>query len=141
MRSAPLLASLAVSVALPATGRAFPQTTALRTFGVRDGLAHERVNCFFEDHLGFLWIGTWEGLSRFDGRDFQSFGTRDGIKSPLVWCVAESPAGRIWVGTHCGGMARAVGGADGRPAFESVRGAPRLDDDAIFDCAFAAGRA
>jgi len=54
MRSAPLLASLAVSVVLPATGRALPQTTALRTFGVRDGLAHERVNCFFEDRLGFL---------------------------------------------------------------------------------------
>ncbi len=141
MRSAPLLASLAVSVTLLATGRALPQTTALRTFGVRDGLAHERVNCFFEDRLGFLWIGTWEGLSRFDGREFQSFGARDGLESPLIWCVAESPAGRIWVGTHCGGMARAVGGADGRPAFESVRVEPRLDDDAIFDCAFAADSA
>src|SRR5262249_49391838 len=133
MRSAPLLAVLLVL----ATGRALPQAAALRTFGVRDGLAHERVNCFFEDRLGFLWIGTWEGLSRFDGREFESFGTRDGLKSPLVWCVTGSPPGRLWIGTPCGGMARQTAGADGRSAFESIRVAPRTDDDSIFDCAFA----
>src|SRR5690349_6275644 len=134
MRSAPPL--LATIVVL-ATGRALPQAAALRAFGVRDGLAHERVNCCFEDRLGFLWIGTWEGLSRFDGRDFKSFGARDGLNSPLVWCIGEAPSGRLWFGTHGGGMARQTAGRDGGPAFESVRVAPRLDDDSIFDCAFA----
>src|SRR5262245_11895560 len=133
MRSAFLLATIVVL----ATGRALPQAAALRTFGVRDGLAHERVNCFFEDRLGFLWIGTWEGLSRFDGREFRSFGARDGLRSPFVWSVGEAPSGRLWFGTHCGGMARQLAGGDGGPAFESVRVAPRLDDDTVFDCAFA----
>jgi len=137
MRLAPFLAALLATPAVLAPAGASPQATALQCFGVRDGLAHERVNCFFEDRLGFLWIGTWEGLSRFDGREFQDFGTADGLTSPLVWCVGEAPSGRLWIGTHCGGMARQVAGARGRTAFEPVRVAPRLDDDAIFDFSFA----
>src|SRR5882672_2015060 len=133
MRTAPLLATI---VAL-AAGRAYAQATTMRAFGVRDGLVHERANCFFEDRHGFLWIGTWEGLSRFDGREFENFGTRDGLQSPLVWCVGEAPSGRVWVGTHYGGMARQVAGANGRAAFETVHVAARPDDDSIFECAFA----
>jgi signal transduction histidine kinase/ligand-binding sensor domain-containing protein len=102
---------LAVSLAAFAAFAAFESTSAAqntvsRSFSVRDGLVHERVNDFLEDRYGFLWIATWEGASRFDGRSFLSFGPADGLGSPLVWCIGESPTGRIWLGTSTGGLAR-----------------------------------
>ena len=33
----------------------------------RLGLSHQSVNCFWEDEFGFMWIGTQNGLNRFDG--------------------------------------------------------------------------
>lgn len=127
---------LALPVLLVAAGVARPQAAQLRSFGVRDGLVHERVNGFFEDHLGFLWVPTWEGLSRFDGATFLNFGTDRGLRCPLVWCVAESPGGRIWAGTHGGGVARLTSGPPGAPAFESVSLAGAADDDVAFELAF-----
>jgi len=77
MRLAPLLILVAATTARP-------QSAQLRSFGVRDGLVHERVNGFLEDRLGFLWIATWEGLSRFDGSEFVNFGSDRNLPCPLV---------------------------------------------------------
>lgn len=37
---------------------------------VKDGLSHGIVNCFYRDSEGFLWIGTYNGLNRYDGSNF-----------------------------------------------------------------------
>ena len=118
----PLLVALAPALAA--------QELPLRFWGVRDGLAHPRADALYEDAKGWLWIGTWEGLSRFDGRRFASYGTRDGLPVALVNCIAQDPAGRLWVGTQGGGLAfldeaSEPRGADRRgrerPAFVAVR--------------------
>lgn len=41
--------------------------------GTGDGLSHQTVNCFHQDEFGFLWIGTKDGLNRFDGNEFEIF--------------------------------------------------------------------
>ena len=38
----------------------------MRFKDVRQGLSHQTVNCFYQDEFGFLWIGTQDGLNRFD---------------------------------------------------------------------------
>jgi signal transduction histidine kinase/ligand-binding sensor domain-containing protein len=120
-----------VAVVACARDHVAAQQLSLRTYTARDGLAHDRVNCIHQDRRGFLWFGTWEGLSRFDGRSFVSFGTTAGLAVSFVSCIAEDAAGTLWVGTLGGGVARmrqqpdASGGV-----FDSFRVAtvPRADD-------------
>lgn len=45
----------------------------MRFKDVRQGLSHQTVNCFYQDEFRFLWIGTQDGLNRFDGRKFEVF--------------------------------------------------------------------
>lgn len=123
----PRLLLLALACASSATA----QQLALQTFSVRDGLAHSRVNCLFEDCRGYLWLGTWEGLSRFDGRSFVNFGTADGLPNPFVTSIAEDHEGALWVGTLGNGIARLRERRDelGR-AFEAwAVGVPQLAND------------
>ena len=44
-----------------------------------DGLPTNQVTHLLHDHLGFLWVGTGDGLARFDGDRFETFGTKDGL--------------------------------------------------------------
>ena len=51
----------------------FPQNYTVKTFTTKDGLAHNNVRAIAEDSTGFLWIGTWDGLSRYDGYEFKNY--------------------------------------------------------------------
>src|SRR5262245_4700834 len=80
------------------------QELAFRRFGIQDGLGDSRVNCSLQDDKGYLWFGTAEGLSRFDGRRFTTYGTRHGLGSPEITGVAIDGRGRLWVATWGGGV-------------------------------------
>lgn len=105
---APRVRALALGAALLACGIARAQTLALRHYGVAEGLASGRVNCIRQDSRGYLWFGTWEGLSRFDGVEFRSYGTREGLSNFLLNAIAEDRDGNLWVATQGGGVARLV---------------------------------
>lgn len=62
----------------------------------------------FEDSRGMLWIYTFKGLSRFDGRQFVNFGTNEGLPSPNITQVCEDSLGYIYVATTKG-IARYTG--------------------------------
>lgn len=117
---------LRLALACCAAGALRAQQLPIHRYDVRDGLAHSRVDVFYQDHKGYLWIGTWEGLSRFDGSRFTNYGTREGLPNPIVNCIAEDGRGRLWVGTHGGGLARLLDdpGEDpdyGSAGFDPVR--------------------
>ncbi len=73
---------------------------------IEDGLSHNSVNCFLHDSKGFLWIGTFEGLNRYNGYDIEIF--RSNINDPaslsnnFIECIAEDSRGYIWIGTQNG---------------------------------------
>ena len=48
-------------------------TLTIKLFGLKDGLSSNTVHCMLQDANGFLWVGTDEGLNRFDGREFVQF--------------------------------------------------------------------
>ena len=52
-----------------------------------------------KDHQGFLWIGTENGLYRYDGHRFLAFTTREGLPGNKITAIHESPDGTLWVGT------------------------------------------
>ncbi|MFT4022652.1 MAG: two-component regulator propeller domain-containing protein [Flavihumibacter sp.] len=74
-------------------------------FTVSNGLSDNRVSCFFKDRTGFMWIGTQNGLNRFDGRSFLVYNTgnaRHYISHPVVHAIAQDTTGRLWVATQSG---------------------------------------
>ncbi len=76
---------------------AYSQQLSIRHYDVRDGLAHSRVMAIHQDRKGYLWFGTWEGLSRFDGYRFTNYDTRDGLGNSLINGITEDRKGRLWV--------------------------------------------
>ena len=82
------------------------QQLPIRRYGVTDGMPHSGVYCIHRDRKGYLWLGTAEGLSRFDGYRFVNYGVRDGLVPPFINAVVEDSVGRIWVATNGGGVAR-----------------------------------
>jgi ligand-binding sensor domain-containing protein len=42
-------------------------------FTTQDGLPHNQVRCMAQDHFGFLWIASWDGLSCYDGSRFRNY--------------------------------------------------------------------
>src|SRR5258705_7976184 len=80
-----------------------------KNFTVEDGLLSNEVNVILQTRDGFLWIGTAEGLLRFDGRHFTPIKFLPHDSPILVRALAEAPDGALWVGTP-GGLARISSG-------------------------------
>lgn len=51
----------------------FSQNFSVNTFTTKDGLAHNNVRDIVKDNTGFLWIATYDGLSRYDGYEFKNY--------------------------------------------------------------------
>ncbi|MDE1145605.1 MAG: diguanylate cyclase [Azospirillaceae bacterium] len=96
---------LLVFVGLLPTSAARAQEYAFRSYTQEDGLANLSITALAQDAMGFLWVGTENGLYRFDGGKFQRFGPAEGLKEPYVSTVYVAPAGVLWVGTT-GGLYR-----------------------------------
>jgi ligand-binding sensor domain-containing protein/signal transduction histidine kinase len=64
----------------------------------------QKVSAIFQDRAGRLWLGTQDGLLRFD--DLKMFTQRDGLSANDVRAIAEDREGSLWVGTEGGGLNR-----------------------------------
>jgi PAS domain S-box-containing protein len=80
-----------------------------KNFTAEDGLLSNDVNVILQTRDGFLWIGTAEGLLRFDGRHFTPIKFLPQDSPIVVRALAEAPDGALWVGTP-GGLARIPSG-------------------------------
>jgi ligand-binding sensor domain-containing protein/two-component sensor histidine kinase len=70
-----------------------------------NGLSDNRVTCFLKDKTGFMWIGTENGLNRFDGHSFlvyQPGFMGHSISNPFINDIEEDGLGRLWVATQSG---------------------------------------
>lgn len=77
-----------------------------KSYDMEDGLSNNHVTCCIQDHYGFMWFGTRDGLNRFDSKKFHTFknySTENGsLVSNYILDLAISPAGDIWVSTNIG---------------------------------------
>ncbi|MGC0773058.1 MAG: diguanylate cyclase [Candidatus Acidiferrum sp.] len=74
------------------------------------GLTSLTPSCILQDQDGFIWIGTPDGLLRFDGTRVMRFGLEQGLPSTNVGQLVLAPTGRIWIVTSRG-IAYMEGGA------------------------------
>lgn len=88
--------------ALHASGWVYSQWTS------RDGLPHNSVTAILKRRDGELWIGTEDGLARFDGLKFTVLDARNTLSMPSepVQCLFEDSANRLWVGFGAYGLFR-----------------------------------
>ena len=100
-------------------------------YTTEDGLSHAGVTAITQDQYGFMWIGTQEGLNRFDGYKFENFYHRDDIEGTIsshaIYEILRDRRGTIWVGTENG-----LNRLDERTKrFEVFDSHPRLSDSRV----------
>ena len=72
------------------------------------GLPQNTIDAIVQTRDGYLWMGTEEGLARFDGVRFvvSDRQTAPALRSSFVSSIFEAPDGTLWIGTYGGGVAR-----------------------------------
>jgi ligand-binding sensor domain-containing protein len=75
---------------------------------VSAGLSHSNVRCTRQDSRGFLWVGTEDGLNRYNGYDFKVYRKIEGDTASLlrnsINSIYEDSRGTLWVSTRGGGL-------------------------------------
>ena len=85
-------------VALPAP-LAHAQPYLTQSYAIEEGLIQSQASALYQDRDGYLWIGTFGGLSRFDGLNFTNYTMDEGLTSNRITALAEDKEGNLWVGS------------------------------------------
>ncbi|MCP4202763.1 MAG: response regulator [bacterium] len=90
--------------------RSEPGTVRFRHLAQEDGLPSAGIQSILQDRDGFIWLGSQNGLSRFDGYEFTNYqhnpGDPGSLAHDFVWSLLEDHQGVLWVGTDGGGLSR-----------------------------------
>jgi len=121
IRGALLCSIVALFMSLGLLGQRY----TYRQYGSDEGLTNLSVNCLLQDRVGYIWVGTDNGLFRYDGDRFREFGHTEGVPNTEIRSLAESPDGVLWVGT-VSGIARRVGNR-----FEAVQTGEKVQHSTI----------
>ncbi|GAB5410866.1 MAG: hypothetical protein BalsKO_32310 [Balneolaceae bacterium] len=82
------------------------QSFDLTYFSTQSGLSNNIVYDVYQDHQGYIWVATENGLNRFDAYNFEVFSHElsdsTSISSNIVRTVFEDRAGNLWIGTQQG---------------------------------------
>lgn len=103
----PFLIGLLLSLAIQLNAQT--QGIRFQRIGLEDGLSNMSVDALHQDRFGFIWVGTWDGVSRYDGKSFEVFRTIPGDTNSLIFneikSFAEPNDSSLWVSTY-GGLTR-----------------------------------
>jgi ligand-binding sensor domain-containing protein/two-component sensor histidine kinase len=75
-----------------------------KTYTVEDGLVANPVRRIYQDSKGFIWIATWEGLSKYDGHKFTNYTIANGLSHNMVNDIYESADGKLYVAENNGSV-------------------------------------
>jgi len=80
----------------------------IEQLSINEGISNSRITTIFQDSRGFLWVGTQDGLNRYDGYEFREY-KHDAldtttISGNFIQSIIEIPNGNIWVGTKDNGI-------------------------------------
>ena len=88
----------------------YSQTIRFEHLGIAEGLSQSVVNAIIQDRTGFLWVGTEDGLNRYDGFQMKVFRPEPenprSLSDRWITSLAEDAQGFLWVGTRQGGLNR-----------------------------------
>lgn len=90
---------LLVGLGLMMVKTIYAQQYFFQNFNTENGLIQSQTNCLAQDKFNRLWIGTWGGLSIFDGSYFKNYTRANGLISNSVTSVDFLHDGSAWIGT------------------------------------------
>ena len=87
-----------------------PSTLYFRNLNTGNGLSQNKINCIIQDKRGFTWIGTDDGLNRYDGHRFQVFrhdpSNSATLSGNMITDLLEDKNEILWIATADGGLSR-----------------------------------
>ncbi len=83
-------------------GTTFGEQLPLKLYTTADGLPSDRIHAILPDSHGYLWLGTSDGIARFDGYGFTGLGVPEGLPGPEVGDLLEAGDGAYWAATNRG---------------------------------------
>lgn len=112
------------------SGRASSPSYLHDVWTAENGLPVNSATAIVQDSEGFLWIGTWQGLVRFDGSEFKVFNATetDGLDSNRITALILDKEGALWIGTTNGGLTRLKDGRFASFTSESGPGGDYIHD-------------
>jgi len=100
---------LLISLILSGVVRGNSYVPRIKHLSIKDGISNSRITVVYQDSKGFIWVGTRDGLNRYDGYEFREYkhDPADSVSIPgnFIHTLLETPDGNIWVGTKDNGIA------------------------------------
>lgn len=98
-----LIIGLNITLVYPAVDVQAYSNINFKDITIEDGLAQATVERIYQDSRGYIWIGTYDGLNRYDGKDFKVYryeeDSQNSIASNTIIAIEEDNNGYLWVGT------------------------------------------
>ncbi len=95
---------------LPALGAAEAPDLRFERISIDQGLSQNSLTALMQDRMGFLWIGTDDGLNRYDGYRFETLRNSptelNSLSNNRIRALLEDRDGILWIGTRNGGLNR-----------------------------------
>jgi ligand-binding sensor domain-containing protein len=82
----------------------YSQTLPYYHYTKNDGLPSSNVLDLFQDKDSFIWFGTINGLSKFDGQHFINYSAKDGLNSNTITSLTEGKNGELFIGNYENGL-------------------------------------
>ncbi len=105
-----LIAALVVPCMLAVAAAPGVYNVRFRSYSTTEGLSQASAMALVQGKTGFLWIGTQDGLDRFDGYGFKVYehdrADRWSLSDNAIMTLAADVDGALWVGTQTGGLDR-----------------------------------
>ncbi|MEO8001347.1 MAG: two-component regulator propeller domain-containing protein [Arenimonas sp.] len=99
------------------------KSVRFQRYGVDDGLSQTTIRALHQDRQGFIWLGTQDGLNRFDGYEFRIYRSdpdkADTLADNHVVAIEKASQKGFWVGTQSGGLALYDPGNDNFKRFQA----------------------
>ena len=84
----------------------FAQEYRFNQYTSENGISQNFIYSIHQDAQGYLWIGTGEGLSRFDGKNFKNYTVANGLAEDVITSSFEADNGTVWFGHNEGGITK-----------------------------------
>ena len=78
----------------------------LKAYTVEQGLVQSQVYTILQDLEGYLWVGTGDGLSKFDGKEFITYRRQQGLGGNIVSSGFRDNEGNLWFGHYSGKLTK-----------------------------------